>query len=125
MTNRQIQLISFFWLIVISLVVFHLWIFSDSAWLHIELLTAPDYIWAPPRNEHLIWQLQTLFDWSIFDSSPFRLRLASDALELLDALTRPKLIWLFGMHPSLTLSSLFLAIMSSLPNNIFNFSSIF
>ena len=99
--------------IIVSLVSY-LWIFSEAAWLHTELLRAPEYIWTPPRDASVLAQLRTLFDWAIFDSSPYRLRLLSDLLEVMDAITRPRTVWLFGLHPSLTLSSVTLAVLSGL-----------
>lgn len=102
-------------LLLLTIVVFfvaRLWIFTDAAWLHVELLPAPAYIWAPPRDASFLAQLRTLFDWSVFDSSPYRLRLLSDLLEVIDAITRPLTIWLFSLHPSLTISSAALAVLT-------------
>ncbi len=101
--------LAFSWLAIVLLVVSYLWLFSSAGWLHVELITAPEYIWTPPRDLSFLSQLRTLFDWAAFDSSPYRLRLLSDFLEVLDSISRPKFVWLLGLHPSATPASLLLA----------------
>jgi hypothetical protein len=92
--------ISTIWLILISVASIYLWI--TEAWFHTELLTVSEYV----RDRGFL----SIFDWSLFESHPARLRPLSDFFEVLDAILRPKNVWLFGHHASLSLSSVIIAI---------------
>jgi len=79
----------------------YLWLLGG--WFHIELL---------PVSEHVRMRgLLTVFDWSVFDVSPARLRPLSDLLEVTDALMRPWTVPLFGLHPSFSLSAILIAVL--------------
>jgi hypothetical protein len=81
----------------------YLW--ATAGWLHIELL--PVSVHVASRG----WL--AVFDWGLFDSSPFRIRPVSDFVEVFDAIVRPHTFWLFGLHPSVTASSVLMAAASA------------
>ena len=112
--DKIIQVAALLLLATVAFTTSRLWMFSDAGWLHIELLTAPEYIWTLPRGASFIDQFRTLFDWAVFDSSPYRLRMISDFLEIADSVSRPLTIWLLSLHPSLTISTLLLAVFTGL-----------
>jgi hypothetical protein len=85
---------------------FWFWLFSDAGWLHPELLSISDFIWLSERRASTIHQLSTVFDWHVFDSSPYRLRAVSDITEVIDAIARPSLSWVTGLRPSVSLTAL-------------------
>lgn len=88
------------WLVAVSAAAAYLWL--TGGWFHIELLPVSDHV----RERGLL----TVFDWSVFDSNPNRLRPLSDLIEVVDAMMRPRTVWLFGHHASLSLSALVIAI---------------
>ena len=90
------------------------WVIGSHSWFHSELLNISKMAWLPDRADSLAAQFRLLFDWAYFDSSPYRLRPLSDLFEIIDAVLRPATVWLFGLHPSLTLSALTLAITAPL-----------
>src|SRR5260370_42192066 len=63
---------------------FYFWLFTDAGWLHTELLSISDFIWLSDRRGSTLRQLSTLFDWRMFESSPYRLRTVSDLIEVVD-----------------------------------------
>lgn len=91
------------WFTLVSVAFIYLWI--TEAWFHIELLTVSEYV----RDRGFL----SVFDWSLFDSHPARLRPLSDFFEVVDAILRPNTVWFFGHHPSLSLSSIIIAISSA------------
>jgi hypothetical protein len=84
-------------------------LFSDRAWFHVELFSVSEYIWSGPRAGSFPAKLGALLDWRTFDVSPYRLRTASDFVEIIDAATRPAMRAVWGMHPSATLLGLAMA----------------
>ena len=91
-------------------VVIWLWLFSDSSWFHIELFSISEHVWTGPQATSLTKQLGSIFNWHVFDISPYRLRALSDFAEILDALSRPIMKGLVGLHPSVTLLGLAIAV---------------
>jgi hypothetical protein len=82
---------------------------SDQAWFHVELFSVSEYISSGPRASSLAAKLGALLDWRTFDVSPYRLRTVSDFVEIIDAVTRPAMRAVWGMHPSATLLGLAMA----------------
>ena len=91
------------WLALVAAACAYLWL--SGGWFHIELLHVSEYV----RGRGL----RTVFDWNVFDVNPARLRPLSDLLEVLDAMLRPRTAWLFGLHPSLSVSAIALAVFSA------------
>jgi hypothetical protein len=83
--------------------IFVLWLYSNGAWLHPELLTIGDIL-APHRALHL----RMLFDYKFFDANPQRMRIVSDLFEIIDASARPFFALLYA-HPTLTVTTLLYA----------------
>lgn len=79
------------------------WNGPARAWVHPELLNIGQHIWSGEISAERL--LSTLFDWPLFDSSPHRIRIVSDAFEMIDALTRPFFAEVY-LHPSLSVSFL-------------------
>lgn len=92
--------LSIAWLIVICTISVYFWL--TSGWFHIEMLATSEHV----KNREWL----SIFDWYIFDPHPARLRPLSDIIEVMDATLRPKTFWLFGYHPSLSLSGILMAI---------------
>lgn len=88
------------WLVAVSLAAAFLW--GIGGWFHLELLPVSEHV----RDRGLL----SVFDWSLFDINPARLRPLSDLTEVIDAILRPHTVWLFGHHASLSLSSVAVAI---------------
>jgi hypothetical protein len=80
---------------------FHLWLFSDAAWLHPEMLGSSFYIWIHPDTDTFWTQIRRMFDWKAFDPNVNRVRPINDVFETIDAITRPHLTRLFGSEASL------------------------
>ena len=57
---------------------------ARNSWVHPELVSLPEYI-RHSRTDH---PLLTVFDWSVFEPHPSRLRFLSDLGQVLDALGR-------------------------------------
>lgn len=91
---------AFIWLLFISTVALYLWF--REGWFHLELLTVSEHV----RNRGYL----TIFDWKVFDINPARIRLLSDFIEVIDAILRPHTVIIFGYHPSLSLTSIFMAL---------------
>jgi hypothetical protein len=85
-----------------------IWLASDAAWFHVELFGVSENVWGAQASSFGA-KLRALFDWRIFDVSPYRLRIVSDFVEIIDAITRPALRTGLGLHPSATLLSLGIA----------------
>jgi hypothetical protein len=81
--------------------IIHLWLFSDAAWLHPELLGSSYYVWFHPETDTRWDQLRRVVDWKAFDPNVNRVRPLNDAFEVVDAVARPYLTELFGPRPSL------------------------
>jgi hypothetical protein len=81
--------------------VVHLWLFSDAAWLHPELLGSSYYVWLRPETDTLWSQLRRVFDWKAFDPNVNRVRPLNDLFEVIDAIARPYLTQRFGPRPAL------------------------
>lgn len=94
------------------------WLFSDRAWFHVELFNVSEYVWSGPRLASLGAKLRVLFDWRVFDVSPYRLRTLSDFVEVVDAISRPFLKPMLGVHPSATVIGIALA--ATIPAISFN-----
>jgi len=88
------------WMLAVVVTSLYLWIVGG--WFHLELLNISEY--ASTRG------LQAIFDWTYFDSNPTRLRILSDLLEVIDAIFRPYSNNLFSHYPSITFTSLIIAI---------------
>lgn len=97
MMIRQLALA---WLVVVCLAASWLWI--SGGWFHLELLPVSEHV----RDRGLL----TVFDWSVFDVNPARLRPLSDLTEVVDAMLRPRTVRLFGHHASLSLSGVAMAV---------------
>jgi hypothetical protein len=79
----------------------YLWLFSDAAWLHPEMLGSSYYVWVLPETDNLASQLRRVFDWKGFDPNVNRVRPLNDLFEVLDAIARPYATAAFGPHASL------------------------
>src|SRR6185503_14724777 len=88
------------WLLAVSVAAAILW--GIGGWFHLELLPVSEHV----RDRGLL----SVFDWSLFDVHKARLRPLSDLTEVIDAMLRPRTVWLFGHHASLSLSSVIIAI---------------
>jgi hypothetical protein len=97
MTNHNLAMA---WLAAVCAAAVLLWI--TGGWFHLELLPVSEHV----RDRGLL----TVFDWSVFDVNPARLRPLSDLIEVVDALMRPRTVRLFGHHASLSLSAVAIAI---------------
>lgn len=89
----------------------HLWLFSDAAWLHPELLGSSYYVWFHPETDTLWTQLRRMVDWKAFDPNVNRVRPLNDVFEVIDAIARPYLTQLFGPRPALLPSSVLTVIL--------------
>src|SRR5580704_16474569 len=83
-------------------VVAWIWLVSDSAWFHVELFTVSEHVWGGALAASFGAKLRSVFDWRVFDISPYRLRMVSDFVEIIDATTRPASRTILGLHPSAT-----------------------
>lgn len=79
----------------------HLWLFSNAAWLHPEMLGSSYYVWIHPETDTLGAQLRRMVDWKAFDPNVNRVRPLNDVFEVVDAIARPYLTRLFGPKASL------------------------
>ena len=77
-----------------------LWL--TGGWFHLELLPVSEHV----RDRGLL----SVFDWSLFDINSARLRPLSDLAEIIDAMMRPRTVWLFGHHASLSLLGVLIAV---------------
>jgi hypothetical protein len=84
------------------------WIFTQAGWLHVELLGIADALFS--KRDSLGAQLLTVFDWHLFEFVSLRLRVVSDFVEVIDATFRPRLAWLTGLRPSVSLTSVPMAL---------------
>ena len=91
------------WLVAVVAAAAYIWI--AGGWFHLEVL--------PPFENAKSRGLLSLFDWQVFDAHPARLRLLSNLTEVIDGMLRPRTAWLFGHHPSLTLSMVAMAYFSA------------
>jgi hypothetical protein len=91
---------------------FYLWLFSDAAWVHPEMLGSSAYVWLYPGQEGLPTMLRKVFDWKAFDPNVNRVRPLNDLFEVIDAIARPYLTSLFGPEVSLTPSTIFAVILA-------------
>jgi hypothetical protein len=88
------------------------WIFTQAGWLQIELLGTADALFS--KRDSLAAQLSTVLDWHLWDDAQstfsLRLRVVSDFVEVIDAAFRPRLTWLTGLRPSVSLTSVPMAL---------------
>lgn len=89
----------------------YLWLISDAAWLHPEMLGSSYYVWIHPQTDTLAAQLRRMFDWKAFDPNVNRVRPMNDVFEVLDAIARPYITRAFGPQASL-LPSIILTVVS-------------
>ncbi|MDF1757020.1 MAG: hypothetical protein P1U74_01790 [Legionellaceae bacterium] len=85
---------------------FKMWLYSNAAWLHPELLGTAAYVWGAPDVETLPNLLRKVFDWKAFDPNVNRVRPLNDVIEVFDAILKPHLVKLIGPHPSFSFSAL-------------------
>src|SRR5262249_6899645 len=76
----------------------YLWL--SAGWMHFELLAISDYLLSKPST---MTKLATILDWRFFEVSSLRLRVLSDAAEVIDAAARPTLTAVTGLSPSVSL----------------------
>jgi hypothetical protein len=95
-----------------ALIVLMLWLSDGNAWIHNELVYLPQHMRSILNSGSFWEQLKTVFEWNIFDPCPDRLRPLSDFIEVIDVILRTKTMVLFGLNSSLTVSALFLAILT-------------
>ena len=88
------------WLVVMGSAATYLWL--TGGWFHLELLPVSEHV----RDRGLL----SVFDWSLFDVNPARLRPLSDLAEVVDAMMRPRTVWLLGHHASLSLLGVLIAV---------------
>jgi hypothetical protein len=84
------------------------WIFTQAGWLHAELLAIADVSFS--KRDSLAAQLSTVLDWHLFEFVSLRLRVVSDFVEVIDAAFRPRLAWLTGLRPSVSLTAVPMAL---------------
>lgn len=86
------------------------WFFTQAGWLHGELLATTDVLFS--KRDSLVAQLSTVLDWHLWEPPPIslRLRVVSDFVEVIDAAFRPRLTWLTGLRPSVSLTSVPMAL---------------
>lgn len=90
------------------------WIVGNHSWFHPELFGISEKVWPVDQQLSFAGRCALLFDWKLFDVSPYRLRPLSDLVEILDAACRPDGAAVFGCHPSVTPSALVLAVAAPL-----------
>src|SRR6266540_1783375 len=83
-------------------------IFTHAGCLHNELLAIADALLS--KRGSLAAQLSTVLDWHLFEFVSLRLRVVSDFVEVIDATFRPRLAWLTGLRPSVSLTSVPMAL---------------
>lgn len=79
----------------------YLWLISDAAWLHPEMLGSSHYVWVRSGADSLLTQLRRVADWKAFDPNVNRVRPLNDAFEVLDAIARPYVTAVVGPQASL------------------------
>jgi hypothetical protein len=84
-----------------AIAIFHQWATPGVAWIHREPIDAATVIWA--ENGNMFSRLASFANWKIFDASPNRLRLVSEAFEVVDAIVRPYIAAAF-LHPTLSVT---------------------
>jgi hypothetical protein len=84
------------------------WIFTQAGWLHSELLAIADVMFS--KRDSLAAQLSTVSEWRLFEFVSLRFRGVSDFVEIIDAALRPQLTWLTGLRPSVSLTSVPMAL---------------
>lgn len=84
---------------------FYLWIGSDAAWLHPEMLGSASYVWLYPGQESIVGMLRKFLDWKAFDPNVNRIRIVNDGFEVIDALARPYFTTVIGPKVSVTPST--------------------
>jgi hypothetical protein len=86
------------------------WILTDAGWLQVELLAVPDALFANGNADGLGSQLSNILNWHLFDFVSLRLRVVSDVVEVIDTVFRPRLAWLTGLRPSVSVTSIPMAL---------------
>lgn len=92
----------------------NLWLFSDAAWLHPEMLGSSAYVWIYPDTEGFFQNLRKIFDWKAFDPNVNRVRPINDVAEVIDSIARPYLTYFLGPIPALTPSAVLTALLAPL-----------
>ena len=109
--RRALEYVAFAFATLVVAWFVYLLVLSGAAWLHPEALAGSVYVWSNP-GQSFLQMLRKIFDWRAFDPNVNRVRPLNDIAEVIDAIARPYVTILFGVQPSLNVTTVGTALLA-------------